>query len=224
MSEILNIIIVEKNGTLKPLTVKNFKIEELYKKCSLKKPDNFVKQAEWNAKYDNKKYFIEVYAKADGRANSENKYDFPPPIDTTLFFGNCAILSYLKNEDGSKKYTDLSIPLWKQIYEKLFGGFEDLSSTAAEDEEEEDELANVPKEKKTKNGYLKDGFVIDNSDDEDVIESENDTNEDEYETENDEDENQEDVDIVIEEVGSELSEDSYDYSSDDDKDKPMNTK
>lgn len=217
MSENLNIIIVEKNGTLHPLTIKKFKIEDLYKKCSFKKPDNFVKQAEWNAKYDNKKYFIEVYAKAEGRSNFENKYDFPPPIDNSLFFGNCAILSYLKNEDGSKKYTDLSIPLWKQIYEKLFGGFEDLSTTAAEDEEEEDELANVPKEKKTKQGYLKDGFVVDNSDDEDVIESEDDAIEEEYETEDDEEETPEDADVVIEDLGSELSEETYDYSSDSDK-------
>ena len=51
-----------------------------------------------------------------------------------------------------------------KIYEKLFGGFEDLAATAIEDENEEDELANVPKEKKTKQGYLKDGFVVDSSD------------------------------------------------------------
>jgi hypothetical protein len=147
-----------------------------------------------------------MYAKIDGKANTENKYDFPPPIDNTLFFGNCAILSYVKNDDNTKTYTNLTIPLWKQIYEKLFGGFEDLSTTAKEDEEEEDELSNVPKEKKTKHGYLKDGFVIDNSDDEDVVESEDEMNEYEYNTENDmEEENQEEADVVIEEIGSEVS-------------------
>ena len=192
MSQPLDVIIVEKGGSLKALAVKDFKLDELYKKCGFKKGDDFVKQVEWNAKYDGKKYFVEVYAKTDGRPNSENKYDFPPPIDTTLFFGNCAILAYLKKSDGSAEYVSLSLPLWNKIYEKLFGGFEDLAATAAEDEAEEDELANVPKEKKTKQGYLKD-------------ESE--------ETSEDQDD-----DLVIEELGSELSEESYDYDDESDKD------
>ena len=166
----------------------------------------------------NKKYFIEVYAKTDGRANSENKFDFPPPIDNKLFFGSCAILAYLKKDDGSKCYTDLSLPLWNKIYEKLFGGFEDLAATAAEDEAEEDELANVPKEKKTKQGYLKDGFVVDSSDtdeNEASTGSEDDENDDDLEGETEEtEETDESEEIVIEDLGSELSEESYDYDPD----------
>ena len=215
MSQPLNIIIVERTGTLKMLAIKDFKEEELFKKCGFKKAEDFLKQTEWNVKYDGKKYYIQVFAKADGRANSENKYDFPPPIDTKLFYGCCAIVAYVKNTDGTKLYTNLSIQLWEKIYEKLFGGFEDLAATAAEDENEEDELANVPKEKKTKQGYLKDGFVVDSSDtDEQVSASET---EDEESTENDEtDETEkEEDDIVLEDIGSELSEDSYDYDSDD---------
>lgn len=219
MSQPLDVIIVEKGGSLKALSVKDFKLDELYKKCGFKKGDDFVKQVEWNAKYDGKKYFVEVYAKTDGRPNSENKYDFPPPIDTTLFFGNCAILAYLKKSDGSAEYVSLSLPLWNKIYEKLFGGFEDLAATAAEDEAEEDELANVPKEKKTKQGYLKDGFVVDSSD----TEENNSGGNSEDESEEDEDESEEtsedqDDDIVIEELGSELSEESYDYDDESDKD------
>jgi hypothetical protein len=210
MSQPLTIIIVERVGTLKSLSIKDFKLEELYKKCGFKKADDFSKQAEWNAKYDDKKYFIEVYGKIDGRANSENKYDFPPPIDNTLFFGSCALLAYLKTSDGSKLYTDLSLPLWKKVCEKLFGGFEDLSATAVEDELEEDELANVPKEKKTKQGYLKDGFVVDSSDTEGSEEkvSEEDTEEEEDDLE----ESAElDDELIIEDIGSELSEEEYDY-------------
>ena len=210
MSQPLTIIIVEKVGTLKALSIKDFKAEELYKKCGFKKGEDFLKQVEWNAKYDGKKYFIEVFAKTDGRGNSENKYDFPPPIDSKLFFGSCAILAYLKQEDGSKLYTDLNLALWNKIYEKLFGGFEDLAATAAEDEEEEDELANVPKEKKTKQGYLKDGFVVDSSDtEENVSGSGSEQGDDNDESE----ETAEDDDIVIEDLGSELSEESYDYDA-----------
>ena len=220
MSQPLDVIIVEKGGSLKALAVKDFKLDELYKKCGFKKGEDFVKQVEWNARYDGKKYFVEVYAKTDGRPNSENKYDFPPPIDTTLFFGNCAILAYLKKSDGSAEYVSLSLPLWNKIYEKLFGGFEDLAATAAEDEAEEDELANVPKEKKTKQGYLKDGFVVDSSDTEENNSGGNSVDESEEEDEDESEETSEDQDddLVIEELGSELSEESYDYDDESDKD------
>jgi len=216
MSTPLSIIIVEKNGSLKSLAIKDFKEDELFKKCGFKKAEDFLKQTEWNIKYENNKYFIEVFGKTDGRANSENKYDFPPPIDKKLFFGSCAILCYNLDKDGSKVYTDLTLPLWNKIYEKLFGGFEDLSATAEEDENEEDELANVPKEKKTKNGYLKDGFVVDSSDTEDNELNTSDSSE-ELSNEGDETEELEDSneEIVIEDIGSELSEEAYDYDGDD---------
>jgi hypothetical protein len=208
MSQPLDIIIVERLGSLKLLSIKDFKLEDLYKKCGFKKSEDFMKQTEWNVKYDGKKYLIQVFAKTDGRANSENKYDFPPPIDTKLFYGSCAIVGQIKKEDGTKTYINLSIPLWNKIYEKLFGGFEDLATTAKEDEEEEDELDNIPKEKKTKQGYLKDGFVVDSSD------TENNTLSDSEEVDEDEDENingEDDGDLVVDDVGSELSEESYDY-------------
>ena len=213
MAQPLSIIIVEKEGVIKPLTIKDFKLQELFKKCGFKKGDDFISQVEWNAKYEGEKYYIEVYGKTEGRANSENKYDFPPPIDSKLFFGNCAVLAHTKKPDGSKLYTNLSLPLWSKIYEKLFGGFEDLVSTAAEDEEEEDELAKVPKEKKTKNGYLKDGFVVDSSSDAEEQESSSYDEEDESEETEETDVQEVENDIVIEDLGSELSEDSYEYDS-----------
>jgi hypothetical protein len=213
MTKPLTIIIVEKCGSLKSLAIKDFKIEELYKKCGFKKGDDFLKQTEWSAKYEEEKYYIEVFAKTEGRPNSENKYDFPPPIDTKLFFGSCAILAYNKKSDGNKFYTDLSLSLWNKLYEKLFGGFEDLSATAEEDENEIDELANVPKEKKTKQGYLKDGFVVDSSDTEEAETFSSTEDEDEEESTEEEVDAKEE-DIVLEDIGSELSEESYDYDSD----------
>ena len=200
MSNSLTIVIVEKSGDLKSTTMKDFKEEELFKKCGFKKGEDFVKQHDWSVRTGGKKYVISVYGKTDGRANSENKYDFPPPIDSTLFFGSCAIVA--KDETGA--YTDLSVEMWNKIYEKLFGGFEDLAATALEDENEEDELANVPKEMKTKDGYLKDGFVVSDEDEEEPV--------DETETEEDEDDEQLDE-------GDELTEESYDYDSETDKNK-----
>jgi len=208
----LNVIIVEKNATLKMLSIKEFKEEELFKKCGFKKTDDFTKQTQWNTKLNGSKYIVDVYAKTEGRANSENKYDFPPPIDTKLFFGNCAIIAKKQDlsDEGKFKYTNLSLDLWEKMYEKLFGGFEDLTMTAIEDENEIDELENVPKEKKTKNGYLKDGFVVDSSDTED----EDATDDDEEDDCHDEDDTDEvDGEEGLELIGSELSEEDYEYET-----------
>ncbi len=207
----LTIIIVEKSGILKTLSVKDYKEDELYKKCGFKKPDNFTKQTCWNVKLDSK-YVVYLYAKKDGKANTENKYDFPPPVDNDLYFGSCALVCFEKDKLNKLKHCNLSIELWNKIYEKLFGGFEDLNKV--DDEEEEDELKNVPKTKKTKvGGYLKDGFVVDD----DCEDSE-----DEYETCSEDDNSSEEIDnelaqevennLILEDIGSELSEESYDYS------------
>ena len=223
MSQPLNIVIVEKTGVLKLLSIKDFKEDEIFKKCGFKKAEDFTKQHQWNIRIEGNKYLVQVYAKIDGRANSENKYDFPPPIDTKLFFGNCAIIAKKQNlnEDGKFIYTNLSVELWEKMYEKLFGGFEDLAATALEDENEIDELQNVPKSKKTKSGYLKDGFVVDSSDteDEEYADSDEDEDEDDNETEISKDENEEgEEELNLEDVGSELSDDKYDYSSEENDD------
>ena len=215
MTQNISVVIVEKTGTLKSLTIKDYKEEELYKKCGFKKPDGFSKQTDWGIKLEGKKFIVAVYAKSDGKANSENKYDFPPPVDTALFFGSCALVCSIKKDDGTWEIVSLSLEQWEKMYEKLFGGFEDLAATCAEDENEEDELANVPASKKTKQGYLKDGFVVDSesSDDKDDFGSEDEDEEEEEET-------SEDVDGVddgleLEDIGSELSEEEYESSSDD---------
>jgi hypothetical protein len=159
----LTVLIVERSGNIKTLNIKDFKEEDLYKKCGFKSVENFRVHSTWNIKYDHKIYIFELYGKTKGKANNENKYDFPPPVDNTLFFGNCLMLCYVYED--SKKYMSLTIELWNKVYEKLFGGFEDLMSTVLEDENEEDELKNVPFYKKTKiGGYLKDGFVVDTAD------------------------------------------------------------
>lgn len=157
----LKVVIVEKNGSLRNLAVKEFNIKELYKKCGFKKAEDFINQVKWNVKYEGQTYNVSLYAKTEGRHNNENKYEFPPPIDTKLFFGSCALVASMNGE-----YANLNDEMWKKMYNKLYGGFETLSKTEEEDELEEDELENLPDKYKTKSGYLKDGFIVDsNSDD-----------------------------------------------------------
>jgi hypothetical protein len=209
MTQSLTIIIVDKGSSLKTLTVKDYKVDELYKKCGFKKSEGFSLQVEWPVKLDGQRYLIQMYGKLDGKANMENKYDFPPPVDKNLYFGSCALVGMIRDDSNNRSHINLSIELWNKIYEKLFGGFEDLALTCNEDEEEEDELDNIPKHMKTKKGgYLKDGFVVDSSD----TEEDDEGSESEYEDEvSDEpiNENEGEEDMELEDVGSELSEESY---------------
>lgn len=175
-AEKTQIIIVSKSGSLSECIVETNKeatLEELTnilsKKCGNKKSDGF--SCYHTYKYKNKKprkgantgaaapsvLYIDVWCKTDGRAGQENKYELPPPIDEIIIFGNMALVARIDQQTAC----DLSIECWTKIYEKLFGGFEDLAATAQEDENEIDELAFVPASKKTSNGYLKDGFVVD---------------------------------------------------------------
>jgi hypothetical protein len=100
--------------------------------------------------------YIDIWGKTDGRAGNETKYELPPPIDDLLFFGNLALVARIDKETA----VNLTVEIWSCIYEKLFGGFEDLAATALEDENESDELAGIPASMKTHNGYLKDGFIV----------------------------------------------------------------
>ena len=161
----ITFIIVEKNGSLKDADIKDSLIcaEELSKKCKFKKVDGFIKRTEWSYSSKNEeenstsKVTVELWAKDDGVANHENKYEFPPPVDTELFFGSCALIA----RDSKNNYVNLSKDKWNKIYEYLFGGFESLVANEDDDDDEEDELESVPKNRKTRDGYLKDGFVVD---------------------------------------------------------------
>jgi hypothetical protein len=211
MTQSLTIIIVDKGGSLKTLTVKDYKVEELYKKCGFKKSESFTLQVEWPVKLEGQRYLIQMYGKLDGKANMENKYDFPPPVDKNLYFGSCALVGMIRDDSNNRAHINLSVELWNKIYEKLFGGFEDLALTCNEDEEEEDELENIPKNMKTKTGgYLKDGFVVDSSDaEEEECSGSDDDEDDSDEPTEDSGEGDGEEEIILEDVGSELSEESY---------------
>lgn len=159
------IVVIEKSGSLKTVSVKDFSESTLYKKAGLKSGEGFVLQHTWGAE-DGLDQSIKLYAKKAGKAGQENKYDFPPPVDETLFFGPC-ILVGSNLETG--EVVDLEEDDWEEIYEFLFGGFEDLDSEDSEDDEDvdtEDELEAIQKTtgvvvKQTKQGYAKDGFIVD---------------------------------------------------------------
>ena len=238
-----NVVVVNKGGDLKDVTFKDFDISNLYKKCGFRKADGFELRHKYEKiKVNGDKIDVHVFARNNGKSGTENKYDMPPPIDNDLFFGNFALVKWCRDEED---YVDLSVDDWKKAYNRLFKGFEDLSITAEDDANESDELDEISPSMKTKQGYLKDGFVVDSNEDdesEDEEDSEDEANdndndvkeddddEDDLDEEaiadseswNDEDEDDDDDDDddgdsldLDEELGSELEEEDYIYSDED---------
>jgi hypothetical protein len=211
----VQVIIIEKNGTVKQSNAKDLTRDKIYKTCGLKSElqtdRGFDKRTTWNVVVGGEKCTIELWAKDDGKAGTENKFELPEPVDKKLYFGKMAIVRINSNGD----IIDIKMDLWNKIYDKLMGDFDDLEEE--DEEDEEDELSSVAKSMKTKSGYLKDGFVVEtNSDEDDEGGEEDDEDEDEDEDDDDEDdEDEDDEDLDLEEdcsEGSELDEESYDYS------------
>lgn len=201
----ISIVIIEKNGSVKQVNMQTASRDKLYTKCGFKKSDGFEKRTVWNVTLQTGvEYIIELWARNDGRANTENKYDFPPPVDKDLYFGNCCLVRIEKETDNLISLTGKD---WKEIYEHLFGGFEDI----VEEEESEDELENVPEEQKTKSGYLKDGFVVNTDSDSEPSKNGSLSEETDNDASIDEASDSEDD----ESADSELKEETYYYSDED---------
>ena len=197
-----SIIVVDKSASIKSTKVKDLTRETIYKKCGFRKPDGF----EMRHRFSIKKFNIdavEVWSRDSGKSGSENKYELPPPIDSTLYFGSIAIVAFNSKND----FCDLTEDNWKKVYEHLFGGFEDIDNPDSEAEYSEDELDSVPANMKTKNGYLKDGFVVDGDD------SEEDEEDDDEDDSDDADESEYSDEEELS-GGSELEEEEYYYSED----------
>jgi hypothetical protein len=120
-SKPLSVIIIEKTGVLKSLQIKSYKEEELFKKCGYKSSNNFKKQIQWSCNIEKQKYIIYLYGKVDGVMNSLNNYHFPPSLNKKKILGNCVLVCMVQdNENLSKQHLhNLSLGLWNTIYEKL---------------------------------------------------------------------------------------------------------
>ena len=153
----MKIVVIKKNGTLCDLDwKKNIDLKSIYKKAGFRKDNDFAKRHTWKIKEDD---FISVYSKNTGRANTENKYELPPPVDSDLYFGKLVVIRHSEQNPTAENCLDLTFEEWKIIYEKLMGGFEDLDN---DEEESEEEYVNP--EDLTKQGYKKDGFVVEDGD------------------------------------------------------------
>ena len=171
-----SLILIEKTGKLKSIKMDGLDIPDLCKKCGFKSIDGFSHAHTWAVSFNEIEYKLCLYGKTEGRANSENKYEFPPPMDNTLFFGSCVVIN-MENDVAS----DMSVKEFEDIMEHLYGGFEDVDSEEEDTESDDDDLG-LPK---TKDGYVKDDFIVD-SDEEDGGDGSDDDEEDDIESEEEE--------------------------------------
>ena len=151
------IVIIDSKGNARSSSLKEGAIDTVYKRCGFRRSDGFTLRHTWEALTPGS--LIGVYARDYGKPGNENKYDLPPPVDNILFYGSIALIQ--TTTDGAVQA--LSVTEWRRNYDHLFAGFDDIDATAEDDENEPDELAAVPASSKTKQGYLKDGWIVDDN-------------------------------------------------------------
>tara|TARA_Y100000590_G_scaffold459335_1_gene616079 strand:- start:55 stop:600 length:546 start_codon:yes stop_codon:yes gene_type:complete len=180
----VKVVMIDKNSNIKTVQINKFSVDILYKRCKFNTDKHFDKRTVWH--YDNKK--VSLYSKNAGRANSENKYEFPPPIDSELYFGTVVLVAHNTDEVNLDTVVDFTKDEWTVLYDKLMGGVEILGSedSYSTDDEDNDLIT-------TKQGYAKDGFVVSDNESDNNIESETDSDGD------------------YQPSSSELSEEEYDY-------------
>ena len=155
---LLSILLIPKTGVVQLASIKEFSETDLFKRAGFKSATDFEKRTVYRPVGDGINKEIHVYGKVTGRAGQENKYELPPPIAETLFFGTVVLVAKVDENPVS-----LTVEEWDAMSEALMGGFEDIGSEDTPEQSEPETIV-APL---TRHGYAKDGFVVDDDDDDD---------------------------------------------------------
>jgi len=83
---------------------------------------------------------LELWGYKEGRAGTENKHELPPPVDSTLIFGDAIMIALNEAEEA----TNFTTAQYTKFYTQIFQGFESLDDEDDdEDEIDEDEEDDV---------------------------------------------------------------------------------
>lgn len=211
-------VVIDKQNNKKQVKV-NVNCDQYYKKCKFRSAKDFDYRHSWKIKEEGEDRYLSIFAKNNGRANTENKCELPPPLDNQLYFGTMLVVKH--KEEGKYDMDDLielTVENWEKHYNKLYGGFEDLGEEDSYSSEE-----SIDPELLTKEGYSKeDGFVVES--DEEIIDDEGDDDDDDEEEEEeyiageetddeeeseDDDESDSEYDSEDSYIASELEEEEY---------------
>lgn len=175
----VQIVILSANGESR--TLKTAAITAAATEVSVAKALRKVKTPDQIGTYDWKGLTLTVWGWREGKADTENKHELPPPHDEGLLFGDVIVTG--------PAGIDFTVDLWTQFYDAAFGGFEDLGSEDSECEVEV-EVEEVDAEEDDESDD--DASSVDEVDAEDS---------DEESDEEEEEEEEEDEDGVVEEKG-----------------------
>ena len=75
---------------------------------------------------------LELWGYKEGRAGTENKHELPPPVDSTLIFGDAIMIALNEAEEA----TNFTTAQYTKFYTQIFQGFESLD----EEDDDEDEI------------------------------------------------------------------------------------
>ena len=203
------VIIIEKE-ILKEEVIDD--MNNLYKKCKFKKQEDFLELMIWNYK----DFVFKLFGKVKGKSHTKFLYKFPD-FEKNIY-GNISIICLYKDE-----YYDLDLNLWNEFlnnYNKNISEFELENENEEEeldnDEKEEEEEEEEEEEKENQEEELEEKLDNENKDEGSEEEELEEEDMEELE-ENIKDKNKFNLEIT-EEIkyysGSELAEDQYYYSSD----------
>ena len=87
---------------------------------------------------------LELWGYKEGRAGTENKHELPPPVDSTLIFGDAIMIALNEAEEA----TNFTTAQYTKFYTQIFQGFESLDDEDDDEDEidEEDEEEEVDAE------------------------------------------------------------------------------
>ncbi len=179
----ISCLVITKEGTLQPYTMKQWNVAQLYKRCGFKQPADFVVRHVWRQlTFPSSAMLmdVELFGKVDGRPGSENQFAFPPPANNILFFGQCALVASMAGSAPHHLYQSLTVDDWTAAIQVLLDTTGDKMENDEDDEEdeEEDDEKDEEEDDKDDDGELfgEDAAEQDNTRDDHVNDSDSDSN------------------------------------------------
>jgi hypothetical protein len=183
------ILFVDKSGRVKEVTIKHLTEDNLYKRANTITSDGFQVQAWWTIGSEKYTLYGKTTGASNAVCQYEfpPSTDPSPPIPN-IIYGHCLIVATTTPTNNDADFFDTivstSTAKWDSIHESLFGGFISIESSSKDDDDKEEDvrdlaivreiykeqLAKMPKKlrdsgapvviKCDANGYICDGFVV----------------------------------------------------------------
>jgi hypothetical protein len=121
----MNIILIEKDGSIMEKHVKTTTLDKLYSICGYRTNKDFEKLYEWD--FDKNTY--ELYGKKTGKKDKENNFQFPKYEEKEKYYGSLCVV---------KKNGSISLDEWNIFY-MSFASYENVKENETEGETDTDD-------------------------------------------------------------------------------------